>query len=43
MKKRRGIWIRIDGTRVRFELNRRQGLIVRRRGKPATVLSFPRC
>ena len=42
MKKRRGMWIRVDGAPVRFELNRRRGLIVRRGRQPARVISFPR-
>jgi hypothetical protein len=41
MTKRRGIWKRIDGTTVRFALDRKNGLSVRRgRRRPARVLSF---
>lgn len=42
MKKRRGMWIRVDGTRVRFELNRKFGLLVRRHGSRQRVVSFTR-
>lgn len=42
MKKRRGMWVRVDGSRVRFELNRKAGLLVRRHGHKAKVISFPR-
>lgn len=42
MKHRRGIWIRVDGARVRFELNRKAGLIVRRHGQRPKTISFPR-
>jgi len=40
MKTRRGIWIRLDGARVRFILNRKKGLIVRRHGHPEKIVSF---
>ena len=39
-RKRRGIWIAMDGSRVRFELDRRQGLLVRRHGKRMKRVSF---
>ena len=42
MKKRRGIWIRVDGSPVRFELNRQKGLLVRRHGRRLKVISFQR-
>jgi hypothetical protein len=41
MRKYRGIWKLVDGQRVRFELDRKQGLIVQRRGKrQARIVSF---
>lgn len=42
IRKRRCTWIRVDGTRVRFELNRKAGLWVRRHGKRQIAVSFPR-
>lgn len=42
MKKRRGMWIRVDGSRVRFELKRGKGLLVRRHGHPLRIISFAR-
>lgn len=40
MKKRRGIRVRVDGALVRFELNRKSGLLVRRGRQPQRVISF---
>lgn len=41
MRKYRGIWKLVDGQRVRFELDRKQGLIVMRKGKrQARIVSF---
>lgn len=39
--KRRGIWKRVDGATVRYELDRRLGLRVRpSRRRPERVISF---
>ena len=39
--RRRGIWIRLDGARVRFELDRKHGLSVKRgRRRPEKLVSF---
>jgi hypothetical protein len=42
MKRYRGIWKRVDGARVRFELSRRKGLMVRRGRLPQRTISFER-
>jgi hypothetical protein len=41
-KSARGMWLRIDGSRVRFQLDRKAGLRVRRgRRRKERVVSFP--
>jgi hypothetical protein len=41
LRKRRGIWKQIDGSKVRYELCRKAGLKVRRgRRRPERVISF---
>lgn len=39
--RKRGIWKQVDGRRVRFELSRKSGLLVSRRGKrKQRIVSF---
>jgi len=42
MKKRRGMWIRVDGAPVRFQLDRKRGLLVRRGRQRQHLISFAR-
>ena len=41
MRKRRGIWKRVGGSKVRYEIDRKHGLKVRRgRRRPERIISF---